>query len=128
MEGKRFRVGSITVLFAVVVLCVAIFCVLTAITALNDQRTAQQYATHIQQIQQCQNQGQRWLAQADACMRGTGILPENTGRENDTLSTEITDGTVLLKIVAQWDEKGYHIVQWDCTTQWQPDQSWTLLQ
>lgn len=128
MEGKRFRVGSVTVLFAVVVLCVAIFCILTALTALNDSRMADRYASHITQVYECQNEGQRWLAQADAFAHGEGQLPENTRQEGDRLETEIIRDSVCLKISVRWNEAGYEILQWDCAAQWQPDQSLTLLQ
>ena len=43
MSRNRFRIGSIAVLFAVVVLCVAIFGVLTVSSAVSDRRAAERY-------------------------------------------------------------------------------------
>ena len=64
MEKKRFRVGSITVLFAVVILCVAIFGALTVATAISDRRTAQRYGEYVEALYRCENAGQQWLSQA----------------------------------------------------------------
>ena len=62
MEKKRFRVGSITVLFAVVILCVAIFGALTVATAISDRRTAQRYGEYVEALYRCENAGQQWLS------------------------------------------------------------------
>ena len=66
MEAKRFRMGSITVLFAVIALCVSIFGALTVAAAVSDLREAQRYGQYVSQLNQCQNAGQQWLAQVDA--------------------------------------------------------------
>mgnify|MGYP000467769124 FL=1 len=48
MSRNRFRIGSIAVLFAVVVLCVAIFGVLTVSSAVSDRRAAERYGEHVE--------------------------------------------------------------------------------
>lgn len=128
MEGKRFRVGSVAVLFAVVVLCVSIFCILTAVTAVADLRTAEQYGAHVTQMYTCQNRGEEWLAQADAYFAGMGDLPAQTEEQGNILSTVLTEGNVQLEIRAAKTRNGYVITRWECTTRWEPSQNWNLLQ
>lgn len=128
MEGKRFRVGSVAVLFAVVVLCVAIFCILTAVTAMADMRTARQYGDHIERVYHCQELGEQWLARVDAYYAGQAPLSEDAQQDGERLCAEITDGPICLKVAVERDGNTYRILQWECTTLWQPEQGWTLLQ
>lgn len=128
MGGKRFRIGSVAVLFAVVVLCVAIFCILTSVTAVSDARMADQYGDHIQEVYDCQAMGEKWLAKADACFAGLGPVPENSDMSGNQMTTQIQYGAVCLDICIEKQDTGFRILQWDCTTQWQPDNGWTLLQ
>lgn len=128
MEGKRFRVGSVAVLFAVAVLCSAIFCILTAVTAVSDRRTARQYGDHVAQVSHCQELGQLWLSQADAYYEGLGQLPEATTEEAGRLSTQIDDGPVRLMITVEGDARAFRILRWDCITRWEPGEDWILLQ
>lgn len=126
MENKRFRVGSVAVLFTVVLLCVAIFAALTVTTALADEKTAQRYGQHVQQLYACENLGQQWLAQARACQMGRGPLPENTTQEKDgSLSTRICCDSMELSI--RLNEAG-QLEQWSCAAQWQPQEHWQLWQ
>lgn len=127
MSTKRFRIGSVAVLFSIVILCVAIFSILTVVTALSDQKMADRYAQQITKTYTCLNFGEVWLARADAYLQGEGPLPEDTREEDGILTTEIHfDGTVLLAQVRRSPE-GLQILRWDLTNQWQPEQSWTLL-
>ena len=50
MEAKRFRMGSITVLFAVIALCVSIFGALTVAAAVSDLREAHRYGQYVSQL------------------------------------------------------------------------------
>lgn len=127
MGGKRFRIGSIAVLFSVVVLCVAIFSILTVVTALSDQRMADRYAQQVEKNYQCLNLGEQWLSQADAYFQGKGSLPENTREENGVLSAEIIIENTRLQVQACSSADGIQVLRWDLSSQWQPDQSWTLL-
>ena len=47
MRKKRFQVGSVAVLFSVVVLCGAVCAVLTVLTASSDMRLSRQYGVHV---------------------------------------------------------------------------------
>ena len=57
MSRNRFRIGSIAVLFAVVVLCVAIFGVLTVSSAVSDRRAAERYGEHVEVLYACGKHG-----------------------------------------------------------------------
>lgn len=128
MEKKRFQVGSIAVLFSVVVLCVAVFAVLTVVTAASDYRVARQYGDHVQSLYRCENRGQAWLARVDAWLAGQGELPEDTSLSGSQVETEIMEDGMKLAIRLEITENGYEIRQWSCTTQWQPEQQWNLWQ
>jgi len=126
MENRRFRVGSVAVLFTVVLLCVAIFAALTVTTALADERTAQRYGEHVYRQYACENLGQQWLAQARAYQAGLGPLPENTRQEADGgLSVSIQGDSMELRI--RLSPEG-QLEQWSCTPQWQPEEHWQLWQ
>lgn len=128
MERKRFRVGSVAALFAVVAICVAIFSTLTVVTATSDYRVARRYGDHVADIYSCQNAGQQWLAQADAYLRGQGQLPPDSWEEAGQLGTVLQQDNMELTICIAKTDSGYEILRWSCTTQWQPDTEWELLQ
>lgn len=126
MENRRFRVGSVAVLFTVVLLCVAIFAALTVTTALADEKTARRYGQHVQQQYACENLGQQWLAQARAYQLGLGPLPEDTLREEDGgISTCIRSGNMELSIRLSAEGR---VERWRCAAQWQPAEHWQLWQ
>lgn len=128
MEGKRFRVGSVAILFAVAALCMAIFCTLTAVTAVSDAAAARQYGEHVRQVYHCENLGQEWLRDAERYLTEGGTLPENTWQDGSQIGTEILDGAMRLVIRLENTEQGYAIRQWSRTTQWQPEEHWNLWQ
>lgn len=128
MEAKRFRMGSITVLFAVIALCVFIFGALTVAAAVSDLREAQRYGQYVSQLNQCQNAGQQWLAQVDAWQKGEGELPQGTVLENDQISAQLQQNDITLSVCLQLQEKGYSIIRWDCTARWQPETGLNLWQ
>ena len=128
MEKKRFQVGSIAVLFSVVALCVAVFALLTVVTAASDYRVSRQYGDHVQALYQCENRGQLWLAQVDAWLAGEGALPEGAQVSGDRIETEIPEGSLKLQIRLSITNAGYEIQRWSCTTQWQPAEQWNLWQ
>lgn len=108
-------------LFAVVVLCVAIFGVLTVSSAVSDRRAAERYGEHVEVLYACENAGQDWLSEADAYLKGAGDLPENTEETETTLKTEITRGNMQLEICLNKINGSYEIAKWRCTARWQPD-------
>ena len=127
MGGKRFRTGSVSVLFAVIMLCVAVLAALTVSTATGDRRTARRYGEYVQRLTECQNEGQRWLAEADACIRGAGELPAGTQQNGSELSTEITSGNMTLTIRLAAEGETYRITVWSLQSRWQPEEEhWSL--
>lgn len=127
MRGKRFRIGSVAVLFSVVVLCVAIFSILTVVTAVSDRNMTERYAQQVTQRYDCLNQGEIWLSQADAYFRGEGQLPENTSEENGCLTAQLESDDSVLLVQAQNSPDGVQVLRWELTVRWQPEQGWTLL-
>ena len=129
MDGKQFRTGSIAVLFVVIMLCVAVLSVLTVSTAASDRRTAQRYGEYVQRLNECQNAGQQWLAEADAYINGLGALPDNTASDGGELSTVIENGAMTLKIRLAVRGSSCEIMEWDCQNDWQPEEEqWHLWQ
>ena len=122
MNRKRFRIGSVAILFAVIVVCVAIFAVLTVVTANADLRTTEQYGNHVQTLSRCQSAGAVWLKQMYAALdSGTmDILPEGTTRDGSIFSTEITCDNVVLSIELELTETQIlQVRKWSCHTIWE---------
>lgn len=113
MENKRFRVGSIAVLFAVVILCVAVFGALTVATAAQDLRRSQRYADHVAQQYACENLGHAWLA-------------EQTGAPGETASTTVQTEDMQLEIRIRFEETGTVVERWSCTAKWAGADGWEL--
>ena len=126
MRKKRFQVGSVAVLFSVVTLCVAVFALLTVVTAASDARVARQYGDQIQGLYSCENLGQQWLARMDGWLTGQEPLPEGTRISEDFAETEIQDENRTLCIRLRLTQSGYEISRWSCTTQWQPQNNSNL--
>lgn len=126
MENRRFHVGSMAVLFAIVLLCVAVFAALSVTTALADEKTAQRYGQHVQQQYDCENAGQQWLAKARAFQMGLGPMPEGSvQQENGDITTCIRSSTMELNI--RLNAAG-QIERWSCAAVWQPEEHWQLWQ
>ena len=121
MEGKQIRFGSVAVLLAVALLCVAVLAALTVVTASADLRTAQRYGQTLTQQTACQDAGARWRAAIDAYLAGAGPLPEGTAETGETLSTTLTRGGMTLEICLQRRDGGYEILRWACRGTWQPE-------
>lgn len=126
MEKKRFRVGSIAVLFAVVILCVAVFAALTVVTSAQDLRISQRYAQHIQDFFDCESLGYEWLAQVDKAAQEGKPLPEGSWQEQDVIGVSLETSAMRLNIRLKMTENGHEIQQWSCSTKWQPQNSWEL--
>lgn len=124
MEHRRIRVGSIAVLFTVVVVCAAIFAVLTLVTASGDLRTAHSYAERVEALYACENLGQQWLAQVDGYLADGGELPENTWERVGELGTQITRGP--MRLTARVDAATGALLEWSCCALWEPEEDLEL--
>lgn len=126
MEKKRFRVGSIAVLFAVVILCVAVFAALTVVTAAQDLNVSQRYGAMVQQLYECENLGHQWVARATAASREGSALPEGTWEENGALCTRLETEHIQLDIRLRVTQDEQSVEEWNCVTKWSPQDSWEL--
>lgn len=126
MGKRRFQVGSIAVLFSVVMLCVSVFSLLTVVTAASDARVARQYADHVRELYRCEDLGQCWLAGMDGYLSGKEPLPAGTRLSGDLAETEITEGNRTLRIRLLLKETDYEICLWNCTARWSPEENWEL--
>lgn len=124
MEHRRIRVGSIAVLFTVVVVCAAIFAVLTLVTASSDLRTARSYEQRVEALYACENLGEQWLAQVSGYLAGSQALPENTWQNGGELGTEITLGP--MQLTARVDADTGALLEWSCTALWEPEEDLDL--
>lgn len=124
MEHRRIRVGSIAVLFTVVVVCAAIFAVLTLVTASSDLRTARSYEQRVEALYECENLGEQWLAQVSGYLEGLQELPENTWEDQGALGTEITLGP--MRLTARVDAATGAVLEWNCNALWQPEEDLNL--
>ena len=124
MEHRRIRVGSIAVLFTVVVVCAAIFAVLTLVTAGSDLRTARSYEQRVEALYECENLGERWLAQVSGYLEGRQELPENTWEDRGQLGTELPWGP--MRLTARVDAATGAILEWNCNALWEPEEDLDL--
>ena len=124
MEHRRIRVGSIAVLFTVVVVCAAIFAVLTLVTAGSDLRTARSYEQRVEALYECENLGEQRLAGVNGYLSGRQALPENTWEDGGQLGTEITLGP--MKLTARVDAATGAVLEWRCAALWEPEEDWNL--
>lgn len=124
MEHRRIRVGSIAVLFTAVMVCTAIFAVLTLVTADSDLRTATRYQRRVEALYECENLGERWLAQVGGYLAGEQPLPEDTWEENGELCTDILWGD--MKLTARVDKETGRLRMWSCTALWEAEEEMEL--
>ena len=80
MRRKQLRLGSITLLFTVIVLCVATLSALSAATAHADKAVADKYAAQVAAMYEAEEAGQEWLAAVHAAIAAKAV-----GRSNGAL-------------------------------------------
>ena len=133
---KRLHLGSLTILFAVTLICVAVLSVLCVSTARADRAVTEHYTDHLSDLFDCERAGQEWLAQVDAALAESGEavatadLPEGCTLEGNELSAALTRNGVTLTIRLELFPRGggrYRILTWSKETQWAPDGSMDLL-
>ena len=134
MNEKRVRLGSIAILFVVIILCVAVVSVLAVSTVRADRAMTERYAQQVEERTQLQNMGQRWLSEVDAALQSTGAsltqedLPAGTTLEDGRIRAELTTENRVLKAVLALDgEGGYQIVTWADSARWEEDEQLELL-
>jgi hypothetical protein len=135
MEAKKVRLGSISLLVTVILLCVIVLAVLSISTVRGDLLLAERTADSVSGWYELQNDGQRWLAQVDQVLAQhswedcDGYLPEGTSRENDRIAATLrSDGRTLQIELIQDQNTSYRIAKWVESTDWEEDMSLNLFQ
>ena len=138
MSGHRnVRLGTISVLFTVVVLCVSVLAVLSVTTVRADQTMAQRYAQQVSARSELENEGQRWLkaVQDAASEKGAALtqadLPEGTQLDGQVvqaaLSTDERTLTVKLELDFDGASTNVRVLSWVNSANWQEDERLEVL-
>lgn len=138
MSGHRnVRLGTISVLFTVVVLCVSVLAVLSVTTVRADQAMAQRYAQQVSARSELENEGQRWLkaVQDAASEKGAALtqadLPEGTQLDGQVvqaaLSTDERTLTVKLELDFDGASTNVRVLSWVNSANWQEDERLEVL-
>ena len=98
MESRPVRLGWLSLLLTVIILCLATLSVLSFSTARADLALAQKQARQAQSVYALECAGQQWLAELDAALAQAGdtaeldaLLPHGTAREGPGVSA-VLDG------------------------------------
>lgn len=124
-ERQPLRTGALTILFATVMICLAVLAVLGLVSAKADLTLAQKQQALLQTSLQAENLGQVWLSEADAFLQGRGALPTDSKQAADgVLTADLTvDDTHTLHVAIRPQAESYAIIQWQLETAWEEDTS-----
>ena len=139
MTGRRnVRLGTIAVLFTVVVLCVSVLAVLSVATVRADCAMSQRYAQQVTARLELENEGQRWLRQVLDAAEEKGMalteadLPDGTALDGQTVRTTLSTGERTLTVEVELDFDGaspdYRILSWVNAADWEEDEQVEVLQ
>ena len=139
MTGRRnVRLGTIAVLFTVVVLCVSVLAVLSVATVRADRAMSQRYAQQVTARSELENEGQRWLRQVLDAVEAHGAalteadLPDGTALDGQTVRTTLSTGerTLTAEVELDFDgaSLGYRILSWVNAADWEEDEQVEVLQ
>ena len=120
---RPVRSGALTLLFTVVLLCLAVLAVLSLATARADGALARKSLDRLTQEAAAEHAGQEWLAALDAA--APGVLPEHTtatGAGGIQAGLPLENGDTLT-ITAAPDGAGWRITSWQLSSPWEPDTS-----
>ena len=114
MESRPVRLGWLSLLLTVIILCLATLSVLSFSTARADLALAQKQARQAQSVYALECAGQQWLAELDA------LLPHGTAREGPGVSAvlEGADGRSLSVFAELTADGGYRVIQWQQSAEW----------
>lgn len=137
MGTKKVRIGSVSLLFTVILVCVVVLSVLSISTVRADRALSERTAESVSDWYELQNEGQQWLAEVDAVLREhrwkqcDKFLPEGSVRNDLTISTELKQKGRTLQIKIRWvgknpDGPRYKVVEWKSSVDWEEDQSMNL--
>jgi|GEM_PF-395106 len=127
MESRPVRLGWLSLLLTVIILCLATLSVLSFSTARADLALAQKQARQAQSVYALECAGQQWLAELDAALAQAGdtaeldaLLPHGTAREGPGVSAvlEGADGRSLSVFAELTADGGYRVIQWQQSAEW----------
>lgn len=131
MKRRQMRLGTVAVLFTVVVLCISVLAVLSVATVRADKAMAERYAQQVSERTDLENAGQRWLKEVDDALqtKGTALtqddLPKGSSLDGGKISTVCVGNTRTLTIELELDfansVPSYTILSWINTAQWEED-------
>ena len=130
-NSQPVRAGALTLVIAVVIICLAVLATLDLTTAHADLALAQKQQALLAENAAAETAGQQWLAQVDASLAGKGSLPAGTTKAADgTLAATlpVAQGKSLLVAVQPRSAGGgrFRVLRWQLQTDWQADSSLTL--
>lgn len=127
-QHQPLRAGAMTILTAVVVLCLAVLAVLALTTARADLAMAERQLTLAETQAQAECTGQAWLAAVDAALQNGSALPAGTEQsEGGKLHASLPVGAQYTLEVTV-DAATLAVRQWQLLQAWQPDSGDVLWQ
>ncbi|MDO4459263.1 MAG: hypothetical protein Q4C42_04120 [Clostridia bacterium] len=124
MNNHRIRLGSVTLLFVVVIVCAAVISLLSAQTARADLLLSEKYATETEEFYTLENMAQEKLAVIDASLKSGSGLPEGAVQNKNTINFEIRSDSRVLEAELLLDaNSGYTITKWTNTGIWEINDS-----
>lgn len=133
MDTKKVRLGSISILLSVVILCVTVLAVLSLTSARADALMAERFGDQTKSYYELQAEGQAFLAEADEMIRKGSFETAATNTEMDedgNLVRVIEKDSMKLTIVLAKDdtsEAGYQVLSYRTEVLWEEDLTLDLL-
>ena len=123
MKQIPIRLGPLTLLLAVISICLTTLAILTFTTARADMRLAEKYAETVETRYRLESRGQALLADAaEAAENGT--LERMGDPDGDGLFRQtFEDGDARLKIALRREGETVTVVEWKHERLWQEDTS-----
>lgn len=123
------RSGALTLLIAVVAVCLAVLAVLAFSTARADRALAARAMERFALDAECENETWLWLAQVDEALAAGEDLPGGlSANEQGVLETVIEgeEGRRLTVRLVLNEDGGWRIDTWRLSQEWQADESLDL--
>ena len=123
------RSGALTLLIAMVAVCLAALAVLAFSTARADRALAERAMERFVLDSKCENDAWRWLAQVDEALAQGQNLPGGLAAdEQGALETVIEgeEGRRLTVRLVPTEDGGWRIDAWQLSQAWQADESLDL--
>jgi hypothetical protein len=123
--------GSVSLLCALILVCVVVLTVLCIATVRADWLLTRRGAEVTQQHYELQNQAQLWLAQTDAALRSQGweaaTLPQGSERRGESITTTLQRENMKLTITLEPGEgELYRIKEWRSAREWDEEENLSL--